>query len=353
MAAVLLDSVGLVTADESTILDDLSLEVLDGELMVLIGGSGSGKTSTIRAIAGLELVSSGSIWFDEADVTEVPVSERDVGMVFQDTTAALFPKFSARKNVSFGLRLRKVKEPTVRDRVAAEARALGITNIMERWPSELSAGHKQLVQIARAMVRVPKVLLLDEPMAHVDEPTRVRLRRDLKELQTGYGLTTILATNDADEAMAMADRIAVIDAGRVLQLGAPADLFARPADVNVASLTGPISFLGAKVEPGEQGFWLTGDGFGLRAWTPELARFVDSRVTVGVRPGATRVRSRSEISVVLEGNSYETGSPSSVVSLGAAKLTMPYIDQPVGSKISIAIDSYLVFSDGKFVAAIG
>lgn len=353
VAAVCLESVEMTATDGTPILRDLSLEVDAGELMVLVGKSGSGKTSIIRAIAGLEAISAGSIWFDGVDVQSRPISERDVGMVFQKT-GALYPNFTARRNVSFGLRIRKTSEPTIRDRVAAEARALGITAIMERWPRELSAGHQQLVQIARAMVKVPDVLLLDEPMAYVDAPTRARLRRDLRELQQGYGLTTILATNDADEAMAMADRIAAIDHGAVVQVGTPEQLYARPVDVNVATFTGRISLLGAEVLTETEGYWLNGEGFRLRGWSDQLKAWVGKAVVIGVRPDAVRFLPRSDLRVVIDSHSYGSGTPAAVAKLGGSHLTLPSTDQPVGSEVPIAIDKFLVFSpDGDLIVASG
>jgi multiple sugar transport system ATP-binding protein len=343
VAGVRLQSVQAVAADGTEILRNVNLDVRDGELMVIVGQSGAGKTSVIRAVAGLDHVTSGSVLFGGVDVTQEPTGQRDVGMVFQE--AALFPKHTARNNIGFGLRIRKIKKPTIRQRVDAEARALGITKMMERWPHELSAGHQQLVQIARAMVRVPKVLLLDEPMAHVDPPTRARLRSDLKELQRGYGLTTILATNDADEAMAMADTIAAIEDGTIVQSGPPTELYARPANVQIASFTGRVRFVGAYVESASEGFWLVGDGFRIRAWPPELGRFVGRGVNLGIRPEDVRVQPSSPTTAVIERQSFESGSPSTMIRLGRSTILMPAVEEPDGSVIGITIDRLLVFDD--------
>lgn len=352
MAAVKLESVQMVASNGAEILRNVNLDVSDGELMVIVGTSGAGKSSVIRATAGLELVTSGSIRFDGVDMTQEPTARRDVGMVFQGS--ALFPNQTVRDNISFGLRIRRTKKPTIRQRVEAEARALGITKIIEHWPRELSAGHQQLVQIARAMVRVPKVLLLDEPLAHVDLPTRSRLRADLKELQQGYGLTTILATNDADEAMAMADTMAVIDQGSIVQVGPPSELYARPADTNIASFTGRVRFVEAHVQSETEGFWLVGDGYRIRAWPPELSGFIGRQVTLGIRPEHVHLRANSPISAVVEKQSFESGSPSTIVRLGGSTILMPALDEQAGSVVAITIDRLLVFDqNGQLITPVG
>lgn len=342
----------MVASNGTEILRNVNLDVPEGELMVIVGTSGAGKSSVIRAIAGLEQVTSGSVRFDGVDMAREPTAQRDVGMVFQGS--ALFPNQTARDNISFSLRIRRIKKPTIRQRVEAEARALGITKIIEQWPRELSAGHQQLVQIARAMVRVPKVLLLDEPLAHVDLPTRNRLRADLKELQRGYGLTTILATNDADEAMAMADTMSVIDRGSIVQVGPPNELYARPADTNIASLTGRVRFVEARVESETEGFWLVGDGYRIRAWSPELSGFIGRQVTLGVRPEHVHPRANSPINAVVEKQSFESGSPSTIVRLGGSTILMPALDEPAGSVVAITIDRLLVFDqDGQLITPVG
>ncbi|NND02770.1 MAG: ABC transporter ATP-binding protein, partial [Acidimicrobiia bacterium] len=320
-------------------------------LMVIVGPSGSGKTSVIRAIAGLDEIEAGSVLFDAQDVTKVEVRERDVGIVFQ--SHALFPTHSARDNVGFPLKVRSMDKASIRKRVDAEARALGIEQIMERWPRQLSAGHQQLVQIARALVRVPNVLLLDEPMANLDQPTRKRLRQDLKELQRGYGVTTVYATNDPVEAMYMADRIAAIENGRLVQVGTPGEMYARPADVHIAWLTGPISFLDAEVTRDSDGFWLTGDGFRLRAWSPELAGHVGSSVRLGLRPDGLRIEPDSPVVATVVAPSFESGMPVIRVQIGDAVIALREVETDRGAQVRVAIESYLIFAgDGRLVAAV-
>lgn len=352
MAAITLVSVGWTAPDGTEVLSDLSLRIDEGELMVIVGPSGSGKTSVIRSIAGLEKITSGAVLFDDEDVTKVEVARRDIGIVFQ--SHALFPTHTARGNVGFPLKIRSMRADAIRKRVDAEARALGIEHVMERWPRQLSAGHQQLVQIARAMVRVPNVLLLDEPMANLDLPTRKRLRHDLKELQRGYGVTTLYATNDPAEAMYMADRIAAIEGGRLRQIGTPEELYAAPADTKIAWLTGPISFLDVAVEKDSDGFWLCGDGFRIRAWSPELAAHTHDTVQLGLRPDGLRMQPQSAIRATVESPSFESGTPVTRVRIGGSVVAMPDLDAARGAEVGVSIERYLVF-DAKqdLVAVVG
>lgn len=351
MAAVTLSDVNRITGDGTRILSNLSLTVADGELMVIVGPSGSGKTSVIRAIAGLDDIDRGSVYFGTEDVTKTDVRDRDVGIVFQ--SHALFPTHSARDNVGFPLKVRAMDAASIRKRVDAEARALGIEQIMDRWPTQLSAGHQQLVQIARALVRVPNVLLLDEPMANLDMPTRKRLREDLRELQRGYGVTTVYATNDPSEAMYMADRIAAIERGSLVQVGTPEELYARPADAHIAWLTGPISFLEATVSRDSDGFWLNGAGFRLRAWSPELGPHVGDVVKLGLRPEGLRPEPGSAIAAEVLAPSFESGMPVTRVQLGDARIAIRELDAPRGAEVRVAVDAYLVFDRReKLIAAV-
>ena len=355
MASVGLESVTVQSTGGARLLTDVSFAAEQGEYVVLVGPSGSGKTSIIRTIAGLERVSRGKVRFDGADFTERPTRERDVGIVFQ--SQALFPSYDARRNVGFPLRIRKLSEDEIRKRVVAEARALGIEHILGRWPRELSAGHQQLVQLARALVRVPNVLLLDEPMAHLDPPMQSRLRRDLKELQRGYGVTTVHATNHPIEAMTMADRIVAIDRGRVPTDQAVkiiSDLHKRPSTTHLAWLTGAISFVDAVVVGDSEGFWLVGDGFRLRAWPPELRRHLDESVQVGLRPESIRPQLGASTHVVVEGPSFESGARGTRVRLGSVPLQMEELKAAKGETVAITVDSGLVYGgDGRLLATLG
>jgi len=272
MASVLLDGV-TVGSDSGLVLDDFTLRVEDGESLVILGPSGSGKTTVLRVVAGLDVPSSGDVLFNGAVVTDAPPNERDVAMVFQDS--ALMPFLSARRNVSFPLRLRRLPAAEVRSRVDAEAKVLDIERILHRMPRTLSAGEQQLVQAARALVRNPACFLLDEPLARMDPGTRGVMRREIALLQQGYGVTMIYATNDQAEAMAIADRVVVIDDGHIEQTGSPLDVYEEPINRFVAQFVGspPMALFPAVVR----------DGFvELGGWTSAVAG-VAGEVEIGVR----------------------------------------------------------------------
>jgi len=333
------------------VLDRVSLHIDDGELIVLVGASGAGKTALLRAIAGLDPLDGGSIHFGPTDVTEVPVASRDVSLVFQDS--ALFPTFTARENVGYPLVLRRTHHDEVNRRVEAEARALDIEQVLERWPRQLADGHQQLVEIARALVRVPTVLLLDEPMSKLDPPTRERLRIDLKELQRGYGVTTVYATNDPREAMGLADRIVAIDEGRIVQVDIPDVVYRAPADLDVAWLTGPMGVLDAQVSNAEGGgVWLAGAGFRLRVRAPALASMVGDRVRVGVRPEAVVVDHSSQIIADVQMERFEAGGPMALIRIGTASVATTAV-VPEGTSVPVRFARFLVFGpDGRRMALV-
>ncbi len=279
MAGITIDSVKVVRGS-TLVLDVEHLEIADGELLVLLGPSGAGKSTLLRAIAGLEPLSGGTIRFDGVDMARVDTAERGVAMVFQND--ALYPFLDVRGNVGFPLNVRRVSRNEVTARVEAEARVLEIEHLLAKKPGELSAGHQQLVQAARALVRVPKVFLMDEPLARLDAHMRVQMRQELRLLQRGYGVTTVFVTNSNDEAMVLADQLAVIDRGTIRQIGAPLELYRDPHSRFVGGFVGTMGFVPAKVVRDGRGFWIRFGGFGLRAWAPALASAVT--VDVGVRP---------------------------------------------------------------------
>ena len=213
--------------------DDVGLAVADGELLALVGPSGCGKTTLLRLIAGLEEATSGHIAIAGEDQRGVPPERRDVAMVFQ--TLALYPHMTARGNLEFGLKLRRTPTAEMEARVNETAKLLGIGDCLTRRPAELSGGQRQRVALGRALVRRPKVLLLDEPFANLDAPLRRELRRELQRLHQELKLTTILVTHDQAEALALGQRVAVMNAGKLEQVGAPAELRERPASLFVAA----------------------------------------------------------------------------------------------------------------------
>ncbi|MEN8234691.1 MAG: ABC transporter ATP-binding protein [Actinomycetota bacterium] len=275
MTSIQLDGV-TVAFSEVTVLDNITLRVEDQELLVVIGPSGSGKSTLLRAVGGLDAVASGEVRFDDIDVTDLSPARRDIAMVFQDN--ALIPYKSVRKNVAFPLEVHRVGRDEIDQRVLAETRTLAIDRFLERFPKELSAGHQQLVQAARALVRRPSVFLLDEPLASMDEANRRMMREEIVLLQRGYGVTTLYATNDQEEAMALADRIAVIHDGRLRQVGPPDEVYRRPVDTFVAGFVGspPMSLIRGELREHEVRLKTEALPIG-----PQATR---GPVTVGVRP---------------------------------------------------------------------
>lgn len=214
-----------------------SLAVEDKELLALVGPSGCGKTTTLRLIAGLEELTEGSVSIAGKVVNELPPQERDVAMVFQ--SHALYPHLTAYENIAFGLKVRRFPRTEIAQRVEATANILSLNDCLDRRPGEISGGQRQRVALGRALVRRPQVLLLDEPFANLDAPLRRELRRELLRLHRELGLTILLVTHDQMEALALGQRVAVMNSGAIEQVGSPAELRSRPATPFVTSFLEP------------------------------------------------------------------------------------------------------------------
>lgn len=220
----------------TTALDGVSLELAPGELVALLGPSGCGKTTALRVLAGLEHADEGRILIDDRDVAGVPTNRRDIGMVFQ--SYSLFPHLTAGENVEFGLRMRRVPAAERRRRAAEALELVGLDHHVGRYAHQLSGGQQQRVALARALVTRPRVLLLDEPLSALDAKVRVQLRDEIRRIQQELAITTVFVTHDQEEALAVADRVAVMRAGRIEQIGSPEALYARPASAFVADFVG-------------------------------------------------------------------------------------------------------------------
>lgn len=215
---------------------NLNLDVAEGELITLLGPSGCGKTTTMRSIAGLLLPSSGTITINGRDVTHMPANKRGIGLVFQ--SYALFPHLSAFENVAFGLRLQRLPEQDVQARTKAGIDTVGLTGYETRKPAEMSGGQQQRVALARSLVMEPSVLLLDEPLSNLDARLRLEMRNELQRVQKETGVTMIFVTHDQSEALALADRIVLMNQGQIEQLGTPDELYAKPASAFAANFMG-------------------------------------------------------------------------------------------------------------------
>jgi multiple sugar transport system ATP-binding protein len=269
---------------------DFNLTTKDGEFVVLVGPSGCGKTTTMRMIAGLESVTDGSIRIGGKDVVGMIPKERDVAMVFQNY--ALFPHMNVFGNLSFGMRLRKVPKDKIEEEVRKAAKILNIEHLLARKPKELSGGERQRVALGRAIVRKPKVFLMDEPLSNIDAKLRVEMRAEISKLQRRLAVTTFYVTHDQVEALSMGDRVVVMLKGRIQQVGTPKELFNTPTNRFVAGFIGSpsMNFVRARVESG--GAVFAGDNFRLQLPTA-LAEAVARRgledVWVGVRPEHLRL----------------------------------------------------------------
>ena len=292
MAPVTLDKITKVYPNGFQAVTDLSLELEDGEFMVLVGPSGCGKSTALRMIAGLEDITDGSLVIDGKTVNEVEPKDRDIAMVFQNY--ALYPQMSVRENIAFPLKLRKVEKGALHRQVQEAAEILELTEQLDKKPGQLSGGQRPRVAMGRAIVRRPKLFLMDEPLSNLDAKLRVQMRADIAGIQRELGVTTFYVTHDQVEAMTMGDRVAVIKDGHLQQVDAPENLYANPDNVFVAAFIGSPSMnlfegvvsrdgsTGAySVQLGSQSIAVPTEAIEAR---PALASYLDQPVVVGIRP---------------------------------------------------------------------
>src|SRR5437764_3382516 len=289
MASVTFDRVSKVYDDEVRAVGDLTLEVEDGEFMVLVGPSGCGKTTALRMVAGLEEISDGEVRIGETVVNDVDSRWRDVAMVFQNY--ALYPHMTVFDNIAFGLRVRRVPKREINRRVEDIGRVLGLAELLDRKPRQLSGGQRQRVAMGRAIVREPSVFLMDEPLSNLDARLRVQMRAEVSRIQHELGATTIYVTHDQVEAMTMGDRIAVMRNGLLQQTGQPQHVYDHPANLFVASFIGspPMNLLQAQLERhngqlavlvGEQTLTVPDD---VAAERPALGGYAGRTIGLGIR----------------------------------------------------------------------
>ena len=299
MASVLLQSVAKAYG-ETQILHGIDLEIRDGEFMVFVGPSGCGKSTLLRSIAGLEDITGGELRIGGRLVNDVPPAERGIAMVFQ--SYALYPHMNLYDNMAFGLQLARVPKAEIDSAVRHAARILHIEHLLERKPKDLSGGQRQRVAIGRAIVRKPEVFLFDEPLSNLDAALRVRMRYEFAKLHEELKTTMVYVTHDQVEAMTLADRIVVLQAGRIEQVGTPLELYEHPRNLFVAGFIGSprMNFIAgeiAAIESGHADVRLAG-GLTMRALVDASRARVGDKVTLGIRPEHIRTTG--------EGNALET-----------------------------------------------
>jgi spermidine/putrescine transport system ATP-binding protein len=318
--------------------DDISLEIGGGEFLTLLGASGSGKTTTLRMIAGFEQPTAGEILMAGLPITPLPPFKRDINTVFQHY--ALFPHMSVRENIGYGLRMRRVPRPQREEQVSRALRMVRLDELGARAPRQLSGGQQQRVALARALVNQPRLLLLDEPLGALDLKLRKAMQLELKHLQSQLGITFIYVTHDQEEALTMSNRIVLMRQGRVEQVGTPQDLYDRPASRYVADFIGETNLLEGKVEGGSPGpvFVRAGDHL-LRGWS-EAALTPGSAVWLSVRPEAVRLVDEGTLH---SGDNLLEGTVTEAVYVGSlirVHVTLPgnlrvVVQAPAGSSIRL------------------
>jgi multiple sugar transport system ATP-binding protein len=281
MAGIELQTVVKTFPNGVQAVDGVDLTIEDGEFMVLVGPSGCGKTTLLRCIAGLEDVTDGAILIGDRDVTDVNPKDRDIAMVFQNY--ALYPHMTVRRNLAYGLKVRRTPRKEIAARIAEAARLLGLEELMDRRPMALSGGQRQRVAMGRAMVRRPAVYLMDEPLSNLDAKLRVRVRGDLARLHSRLGVTTVYVTHDQVEAMTLGQRAAVMNEGTIQQVDTPQGLYWSPANLFVAAFIGSPSMNLVEARVADGCLQFADFSLPLSELGPEAAKLPD-RVILGVRP---------------------------------------------------------------------
>ena len=317
-------------------LDGIDLEIEDGEFVVLLGPSGCGKTTLLRSISGLEKVTSGKVYFDGKDVTDLPPKDRNISMVFQ--SYAVWPHMKVKDNIGYPMKIKGYSKDEIERRIEWAARLLNIYELLDRYPAQLSGGQRQRVAVARAIVLEPDVLLMDEPLSNLDALLRVKMRSELKKLQERLGVTTIYVTHDQVEAMTMGDRIAVMLSGKLQQFGKASEIYHKPANVFVAGFIGSpqMNFFRAKLK--SEGPNVFAEGEGLKVPLRGDPKVED--VVIGIRPEHIYLEKR-EGSVEVSASVYFTEKLMSE--------TIIHANLESGKRIVVKVPGDLDFEEGKTV----
>ncbi|MHA7880079.1 MAG: sn-glycerol-3-phosphate import ATP-binding protein UgpC [Saccharospirillum sp.] len=297
MATVTLRNINKTYNNGFVAIEDLNLDIADGEMLVLVGPSGCGKSTSLRMVAGLETVTGGDLLIDDVRVNDLEPSERDIAMVFQNY--ALYPHMSVYQNMAYGLKNRGMPKDEIQSKVEKAAKTLEISHLLDNKPKQLSGGQRQRVAMGRAIVRSPKVFLFDEPLSNLDAKLRVQMRIEIKRLQQEFATTAIYVTHDQVEAMTLADRLVVMNGGKVEQLGPPIELYDKPQTQFVASFLGSpaMNFLPAELKQRQ----LTLPG-GIAFRLPDEVKLVDQppqAINLGIRPEHLEACSEAEADATL------------------------------------------------------
>jgi ABC-type sugar transport system ATPase subunit len=308
-------------------LDNVSLEIRDHEVVTIVGPSGCGKSTLLRIIAGLEQPSSGSVWIDDELVDELPTRFRNIAMVFQ--SYALYPHMTCYENLALNLRLKKLPAGEIDHRVRETARSLEIQDLLSKKPRELSGGQRQRIAVGRALIRNPKAFLFDEPLSNLDALLRERVRHDLKDLFTKINATVVYVTHDQIEALTLADRVVVLDRGRIQQIDRPEEIYRNPRNCFVASFIGSpaMNLFDAALENGR---------FSLASATIDTGLDYTGAAVVGIRPESIRMGGNISAAV----SWVENLGLHSLIGLnaGAISLTALALQKPAGTTVNISID---------------
>jgi multiple sugar transport system ATP-binding protein len=340
-------------------LDDVHLRVDSGERVVVLGPSGAGKTTLLRVVAGLEAPTAGTILLDGQDVTALPTRVRDVSMVTQEVS--LQPHLDVERNVAFPLTVHHLARDEIDERVHAEARVFSLEGLLHRRPRTLSAGQQHDVALARSLVRRGSILLLDEPLARVDAHRRDTLLRELRDVQRGYGVTLLAATNDQRVAMSLADRLAILHGGRVVQVDTPHEVYQRPATTFVAGFLGDpgMNLLPGRVRPAVTGVRIEAGPLRLRSFAPSVTDLAGRDVVVGIRPADLRVPTDGDRVVIEEPvarTAFLGAEVEVAVAAGDGRELIAHLPRPIpaiGSLLRLALaprDVHLFAPDGPALA---
>ncbi|MCK5841133.1 MAG: ABC transporter ATP-binding protein [Candidatus Sabulitectum sp.] len=336
MASVRFEAVSKVYGSDSRALSEFSLDVSDGEFVVLVGPSGCGKSTTLRVLAGLEEATSGRVFIDNKDITDETPSKRDIAMVFQNY--ALYPHMTVFDNMAFSLRMRKLSREKIKSAVTETADILGISDYLHRKPKELSGGQRQRVALGRAIVRHPKVFLFDEPLSNLDAKLRVQMRNELARLHTQLKATMIYVTHDQAEAMTLGDRIVVLRDGVIQQVAPPLEVYNNPCNKFVAGFIGSPSMNFFKSEVSGDKLMIVNGSLDI----PRVSGVADSRYTAGIRPEDILVTDQGQFICTVE--VVETLGNEKVVlgvTVGGEQITArckPDIDIHPGGELRFDID---------------